>query len=202
MNGSTGGTVIRAVPRDRIGWATADRVLCTALVTLSRDDAPPDATAAAVRSWSLLSGPLRAAQARPGYPPGPCPDLCLVAVHPADIEPIGRLARELGRCLLPGARPTTARTLLRAASAAATGPCGLVVELARMHGVLDLDHGQDAELLYALAGVRTTGATILAAHDRVAGRVAAMWAAGEPDPGPVPADGLPGSGYGRHTGPR
>lgn len=201
MSGSTGGTVIRALPRDPGGWATVDRVLCAALVSLSRDAAPPDATVAAVRAWCRLSGVLRSAQARPGYRPGPCPDLCLVALHPADVEPIGRLARELGRCLLPGACTGTARALLRAASAAATGPCGLVVELARVHGLLDLDHGQDGELLYVLAGVRTEGAGTLAAHDRVAERVAAMWSAGEPDPGPAPADDLPGTGHRRGAGP-
>ncbi|BBG03200.1 MULTISPECIES: hypothetical protein [Pseudonocardia] len=202
MSGSTGGTVIRAVPRDPGGWARVDRVLCTALGALSRDATPPGATAAAARAWCRLSGVLCAAQARPGHPPGPCPDLCLVAVHPADVEPLGRLARELGRCLLPGAATTTTGALARAAGAAGTGPCGLVLELARVHGLLDLDHGRDAELLYTLAGVRTTGAATLAAHDRVAGRVAAMWAAGDPDPGPVPANGPPRPGNGRGAGPR
>ncbi|MEV1293751.1 hypothetical protein [Pseudonocardia sp. NPDC049635] len=202
MSGSTSGTVIRAVPRDRAGWARADRVVCAALVALSRDPAPPDATAAAVRAWCRLSGVLRSAQARPAYEPGPCPDLCLVAVHPSDVEPLGRLAHELGRCMLPGTRADTAPALLRAADAAGVGPCELVVELARMHGLLDLDHGQEAELLYTLAGVRTAGTATLAAHDRIARRVAVMWSAGATDPGPVPADGLPGTGHGRHTGRR
>lgn len=51
-------------------------------------------------------------------------------------------------------------------------------ELARVHGVLYLDLGADGELLYAPAGVRTAGTTAAAAHDAVAARVGAMWAAG------------------------
>ncbi|WFG45283.1 hypothetical protein [Pseudonocardia alni] len=53
-----------------------------------------------------------------------------------------------------------------------------MLELARVHGVLDLDLGADGELLYALAGVRTTGTATAAAHEAVAARVGTMWAAG------------------------
>ncbi|MYW73947.1 hypothetical protein GTW08_17670, partial [Pseudonocardia sp. SID8383] len=38
--------------------------------------------------------------------------------------------------------------------------------------------GADGELLYALAGVRTTGTATAAAHEAVAARVGTMWAAG------------------------
>lgn len=179
MGDTTTGTVLRALPRDRVAWSRVDRTLSAALTALATDVHAPAAAGGALRAWRQLSGPLRAAQARPGYRPGPCPDLCLVAVSPADCDALGRLARALGRLLLPGAEPGPVAALDRAAGCARTTAGDLVVGLARAHGLLDLDHGPDGELLYALAGVRAAGPAVRAAHDRVTGRVATMWAAGE-----------------------
>ncbi|ALE78239.1 hypothetical protein HX744_08950 [Pseudonocardia sp. ICBG1122] len=175
MTGTATGTVVRAVPRDPGAWDRTDRRLGCALVSLARDADAPAGTADAVRGWRRMAGPLRAAQHRPGYGPGPCPDLCLVPVGPADVAALGLLAAALGARTLPGA---DGGPLRRAAAAAGTTAPALVLELARVHGVLDLDLGADGELLYALAGVRTTGTAAAAAHDAVAARVGTMWAAG------------------------
>ena len=53
----------------------------------------------------------------------------------------------------------------------------LVVDLACLHGLLDLDLGRDGDLLHLLSGVRTRAASVLAAHERVAVRVSRMWSA-------------------------
>ncbi|MEJ8279859.1 hypothetical protein [Pseudonocardia spirodelae] len=177
-------TVLRAVPRTPRAWAGVDRRVRTVLAVLARDPGAPVATPAAVRAWPRLAAPLRAAQRRPAYEPGPCPDLCLVAVLPDDVDALGGLAAALGALRLPGADDAPLR---RAAAATSATPAAVVQELARVHGVLDLDLGAEGELLYALAGVRvarTTGVAA-AAHDAVAARVGAMWAAGEPYAGPA-----------------
>lgn len=178
MAGATIGTVLRVLPRDPGAWAAVDLAVSTALVTLSGEPDVPPVVREAAPAWRRLSGPLREAQGRAAYPAGPCPDLCLAAVSPDDVEALGRLSRALGRATLPGAGPLRWAALARAAAAAGRTPGGLVVELARAHGLLDLDHGGDAEMLHVLAGVRTRRSTVREAHDRVAGRVAAMWAAG------------------------
>lgn len=178
MAGATIGTVLRVLPRDPAAWAAVDIVVSTALARLVREPDAPPVVREAVPAWLRLSGPLRAAQGRAAYPAGPCPDLCLAAVPPDAVEALGRLARALGRATLPGTGPVGGAALARAAATAGRTPSGLVVEVARAHGLLDLDHGGDAEMLHVLAGVRTRRAEVREAHDRVAERVAAMWAAG------------------------
>ncbi|MFP5020645.1 hypothetical protein [Pseudonocardia phyllosphaerae] len=179
-------TVIRAVPRDRDGWrVAADRV---AVLLAEACDAGLPATDAR-RAWHRLDAAVQDAQDRPGYPPGPCPDLCLVPVVPADLGPLAGAAALLGRGLLPAADPRIVVALARTSARCRTAPGTAVRELARAHGVLDLHLGTDGELLYALAGIaaRSPGMRVVAA--RVAGRVGPMWAAGGEHPhavGPAP----------------
>ncbi|TCK25145.1 hypothetical protein [Pseudonocardia endophytica] len=155
-------TVLRAVPRLGGSWDAVELDISVALVRLDSDALP---------AWWRVSAAVRAEQERPAHPGGPCPSLCLVTVHPSDVDALGRCARELGAALLPGRDASSLRD--------ATGgrPQELVAALARLHGVLDIDPGPDGDLLHVLAGIRTDAADARAAHARVAERVGRMWGA-------------------------
>lgn len=171
-------TVIRALPRLGPDWVRNVGLVSGLLLDLL-DEPPPDATPLrpALRAWARVAIALRAAQERPPVSGSPCPDLCLVAVSPDDVDTLGAAARALGRAMLAGCENGTAAALARAASAVDSTPVRLLVTLTRMHGVLDLDLGSDGELL---AGARAGGSDpkVDAARNRVADRVGRMWRAG------------------------
>ncbi|MET0189416.1 MAG: hypothetical protein ABW212_10475 [Pseudonocardia sediminis] len=179
-------TEIRAVPRLGADWVRASGAVSGLLLDLLHEPevaAPLRTVRPALRAWGRLATALRAAQRRFPTPGSPCPDLCLVAVSPADVDTLGVAARALGRAMIPGCERGTYAALTRAADAVDSTPQQLVVALARMHGVLDLDLGTDGELLHLLAGIRTrgTGGEVGAANRRVTERVTEMWRAGAPD---------------------
>ncbi|MEQ3554359.1 hypothetical protein WIS52_28165 [Pseudonocardia nematodicida] len=174
-------TVIRAVPRIGSAWTrTSGQLSALLLETLDEPSSGPLWIGRpALRAWGRVDTAVRAAQARSPYPPGPCPGLCLVPVRPDDVATLGAAAVVLGRGLLPGGEPRAAAVLGRAASGCGTGPADLVRDLARVHGVLDLDLAADGELLYVLAGVGTGGGRAADAGERATERVLTMWRAGE-----------------------
>lgn len=180
------GTVIRVLPRIGAGWTTpAGRISALLLEALEEPQPGPLwICRPALRAWGRIGARARAEQARPGYPAGPCPRLCLLPVDPDDLVALGAAAAALGAGLLPGADPRMAAVSARAAAGCGTDPVTPVRELARMHGTLDLDHGPDAELLYVLAGVAVDDEAVRAARDRIAVRVTTMWAAGADRPAP------------------
>lgn len=129
----------------------------------------------ALRAWGRLGAAIRSAD--------PCSGLGFVTVDATDVDVLGRAARELGASLLPGGRPDVAAALCRAAEAVGCGPDDLLVQLARIHGVLDLDLGADGEVLRLWGADGPVFVTppdeALAAHRRTAARVYRMWHGGE-----------------------
>lgn len=188
------GEVLRALPRLGVCdahvtgspgchppcWGAIEQGIAAPLLRLDADPLLPERSAVrdAVPAWWRVSALVRAEQERPVSDGSPCPDVCLVTVAPADVDAIGACARELGRALLPEADRDLVRAMQRAVPPGA-GPERLVVGLARLHGVLDLDHGQAGEVLHVLAGIRTSRPDLLATHRHVADRVGRMWSAGE-----------------------
>ncbi len=168
------GTVLRAVPRLGAAWDGLEHGISVPLIRLATTpDSPcPDGT---LEAWWRISAAVRAEQERPVHPGGPCPALCLVTVLPSDVDRLGRCARALGRTLLPGTPGGPA--LEQAVAGTGRSPADLVAGLARLHGVLDLDPGDDGTTLHVLAGVRTDAPGVWAAYHRVATRVGWMWAA-------------------------
>lgn len=99
------------------------------------------------------------------------PPLVFVRVRPEEVAAIGAAARRLARQLSPGRRTP-------AAPAATEALAVLVRDLALVHGLLDLDPGEDAEVLrhWGADGPLFTAppAVAIAAHPRLAARVHAL----------------------------
>ncbi len=131
----------------------------------------------AVQAWGRLSAAIRSA--------APYSGLGFLTVDADDVDVLGRAARALGASLLPGGHPDVASTLCRAAEAVGCDPDELLVQLARVHGVLDLDLGADGEML-RLWGADgpvfvTPPGEALVAHRRTAARIYRMWHGGDGD---------------------
>ncbi|MCW0214906.1 MAG: hypothetical protein OJJ54_16225 [Pseudonocardia sp.] len=191
-----GGGVRRAVPHGPAEWTRVCGMLSGFLADLAEADRDrgvlpaPLGGGVGVRAWGRLCAALTPARAAAS--PGSMwlqPRLAFVTVDPVDIAVLGAAARRLGRTRLPEPSLTpghawTGEAVRRAAQASSTTPPRVVVELARVHGVLDLDLGQDMAVLRRWGAdgpvlVRPPGAA-LAAHRRIAGRVHTMWVAGAP----------------------
>jgi hypothetical protein len=151
------------------------------------------ALGAAVRvAWAV--GPTQSSRARSLHPALPRlygpdgrsehPPLRFLEVDPVDLEVLGAAAALLGWALLPYADSgDLAMVLDDHARGCDTTATRLVTELARLHGLLDLEWTADVALLHAritaagAADVILTGAEELA-YQRTAERFAAMWDAG------------------------
>ncbi|GAA1855485.1 hypothetical protein GCM10009836_39460 [Pseudonocardia ailaonensis] len=138
--------LVRAVPGTPAEWTqVTGRVsgLLLAYADVERRGAElpaPLRQRAALRAWARVARPVRAAVGGAG-------PAALEEIPPADLRTLDATARLLGRHLCrmqtegPGATPVTA---VLAVEAAVYGvPAGeLVAQLARVHGVLDLDAGR------------------------------------------------------------
>ncbi|HEY0487304.1 MAG TPA: hypothetical protein VGD72_13745 [Mycobacteriales bacterium] len=122
---------------------------------------------------------------------GRCPrtPVRFVEVASADLDALGTAAVALGRSLLPGSGcGELAIMLAEHARSRDTTAGGLVTELARLHGLLDLAWTEDVELLHArIARDGTADVVVLtaaeeAAHQRTAMRFDVMWRAGALSP--------------------
>jgi hypothetical protein len=141
-----------------------------------------------MRAWGRLSTALDSARRTPNSAALRLqPWLEFVTVDLGDVAVLGATARRLGRGLLPApnlapARGGVTEALERAAGAGTTTPSALVVEFARVHGVLDLDLGESLETLRRWGADGPLFArppdSALAAHRRIAARVHTMWSAG------------------------
>ncbi|MCF7553479.1 hypothetical protein [Pseudonocardia sp. WMMC193] len=102
------------------------------------------------------------------------PPLVFVRVRPEDVAEIGAAGRRLGTALLPGRRAPAAPVATEALAV-------LVRDLALVHGLLDLDPGEDAEVLrhWGADGPLFTAPppVAVAAHHRLAARIHALWQA-------------------------
>jgi hypothetical protein len=137
--------VLRAVPGTVSEWVhAADQIswLLLALAIAEDKGRPmPDPLHAgrALRAWSRLKTPLLAAVR--AADPAPVPVAVLVPA--ADVDALGATARLLGRVLCEYRVHSTggeiALTLIHAARAQDTTLEGLVAQLARVHGVVDVD---------------------------------------------------------------
>lgn len=138
-------TVLRAVPGTSSEWVHAAEQISWLLLALAAAEneghAMPDPLHArrALRAWARLKATLLAAVR--AADPAPVPVAVLVPAAEADT--LGATARLLGRVLCEYRVHNTvgeiARTLLHAARAQDTTLEGLVAQLARVHGVLDVD---------------------------------------------------------------
>jgi hypothetical protein len=105
-------------------------------------------------------------------------------IDPEDLAALGAAAAVLGRVLLPGSGSgELAAVLADHARGCDTTPGALVVELARLHGLLDLAWTDDVELLHArIVGAGPVDVILTpaeeAAYRRTVERFDAMWAAG------------------------
>lgn len=139
------GTVLRAVPGTRSEWVhAADQIssLLLALAVAENKGHPmPDPLHAgrALRAWARVKAPLLAAVSAADPTPAPV----AVPVPAADADTLGATARLLGRVLceyrVHGTGGEIALTLIHAARAQATTLEALVAQLARVHGVVDVD---------------------------------------------------------------
>jgi hypothetical protein len=142
----------------RIAWAVA-----------------PTQSTARMRTLPRLFG----SDGRTAYVP-----LRFVDVDPVDLEVLGDAAAALGRSLLPGSGSGDVAALLdQHARGHDTTAGALVVQLARLHGLLDLAWTEDVELLHARLTVESAVDVVLtrpeeAAYWRTAERFDAMWAPG------------------------
>jgi hypothetical protein len=115
---------------------------------------------------------------RPAVAPSPpgvrwlSPRLLFVRVDPEDVAVLGATARGLGARLLP----------CPSAPVGVDALSTLVWDLALVHGLLDLDPGEDAEILryWGADGplLATPPPVAVAAHHRLAARVHTLWDAG------------------------
>jgi hypothetical protein len=105
-------------------------------------------------------------------------------VDAADLAVLGAAAAVLGGALLPGAADgQLAGVLTDHARGCDTTAGSLVVQLARLHGLLDLPWTDDVQLLHARIAAAGTVDVVLtqtedAAYRRTVERFDAMWAAG------------------------
>jgi hypothetical protein len=117
------------------------------------------------------------------------PRLVFVTVAAADVALLGEAAHTLGAGLLPtattgaqAAAPASDRPVLDRADT--TALAAVVWAMALVHGLLDLDLGEDVEVLryWGADGPLFTAPppVALAAHRRVAARVYALWTVGRP----------------------
>jgi hypothetical protein len=104
-------------------------------------------------------------------------------VDPVDLDVLGASAAALGRSMLPGSRSGDLAVLLdQHARGRDTTAGALVVQVARLHGLLDLAWTDDVELLHTR--ITADGADVVLtqleeeAYWRTAERFDAMWAAG------------------------
>jgi hypothetical protein len=110
--------------------------------------------------------------------------LRFVELDPTDLEVLGAAASSLGRCLLPGAGMEELGAVLEQHAAARDTTVGaLVFQLARLHGLLDLEWTDDVDMLHTRISAAGSSDVVLtsaeeAAYQRTAGRFDAMWAAG------------------------
>jgi hypothetical protein len=137
--------VLRAVPGTGPEWTRVADQISSLLVALATAEnaghTMPDPLRAgrALRAWARLEAPLLAAVR--AATPVPVPVAVLVPISDADT--LGATARLLGRVLCEYRVHSTggeiARTLLHTARAQDTTLELLVAQLARVHGVLDID---------------------------------------------------------------
>jgi hypothetical protein len=105
-------------------------------------------------------------------------------VDPQDLAVLGVSAAVFGRALLPGSgQGELAAVLTDHARGCDTTPGALVVQLARLHGLLDLEWTDDVALLHARIASAGPVDVVLssaeeAAYRRTVERFDAMWAAG------------------------
>lgn len=139
----------------------------------------------ALRAWGRLQGVIDPAQrqtvaaaAQTVYPA-----LCFVTVAAADVAVFGAAARELGRSHSACGNQAVTLALARSATAVQRTPEQLIMQVARVHGVLDLDLGADGHILTEWGAdgpvFVTPPPVALAAHRRIASRVYTMWQAGQ-----------------------
>jgi hypothetical protein len=182
------------VPYDPAEWTRVCGVLSGLMLGVAEQErctgpvAPPLGGGAAMRAWGRLSAALASARRAPSSAALRLqPWLEFVTVDLGEVAVLGAAARQLGVGLLPApslapAPGAVTEALERAAGAGTTTPSKLVVEFARVHGVLDLDLGEDLLTLRRWGAdgplfVRPPGSA-LAAHRRISARVHAMWSAG------------------------
>jgi hypothetical protein len=105
-------------------------------------------------------------------------------VDAEDLAVLGAAAAVLGRALLPGSPDAPlAAVLADHARGCETTAGALIVQLARLHGLLDLEWTEDVELLHArIAAAGPVDVALAptedAAYRRTVERFDAMWAAG------------------------
>jgi hypothetical protein len=138
-------TVLRAVPGTAPEWTRAADQISSLLLTLAAAEnaghAMPEPLRAgrALRAWTRLEAPLLTAVRAAN----PVPVVVAVLVPVSDTDILGATARLLGRVLCEFRVHSTggeiARTLLHTARAQDTTLELLVAQLARVHGVLDVD---------------------------------------------------------------
>ena len=173
-----------------------------ALVHAAEEDdraqgADPDLPAAlagdrASRAATAIASAVRAGEhnrAQPYRPDGRYQLVPLAFVHldAGELHTMGAAVRALGASLLPGANPLVVQVLDDYASSSpgrSTGPEDLVVEAARLHGLLDLpwdDHvARLADALPAGVGDVTLSPALHDDYETVAGRVLRIWHHGDP----------------------
>lgn len=138
-------TVLRAVPGTSSEWVHAADQISGLLLALAAAEneghAIPDPLHAgrALGAWTRLKAPLLAAVRAAD----PAPEPVAVPVPAADADTLGATARLLGRVLCEYRVHSTggeiALTMINTARAQDTTLEGLVAQLARVHGVLDVD---------------------------------------------------------------
>jgi len=137
--------LMRSVPGTHAEWVhAADLIswLLLALAVAEKEGHPmpePLHGGRALRAWSRLKAPLLSAVHAADPAPGPV----AVLVPAADTDTLGATARLLGRTLCDYRVHSTggeiARALLHTARAQGTTLEALVAQLARVHGVLDVE---------------------------------------------------------------
>jgi hypothetical protein len=160
--------VRRAFPSVRDEWTTVAAHVSTMLLELIEQESdgdllpPPLAHRVALQAWGRIKTGVSAALDHSTRP------ICTVPVSPDDLAVLGAASRELGRSQLPGGNPAVAAALDRAARPLERSPQQLIMQLARVHGVLDLDD-------------RTTpdGTGPPPPTEPLALRIATMWHAGD-----------------------
>lgn len=175
------GIVRRALPR--IGGEWADVAGQVTAFLLDRAAEAPSTHLPALQAWDRLDAEVRPAQSRSSVRPGvPYADLVFVSVDVADIAAVKTAALDMAGQGSGYAAPVAEGA---GAGVVTLRPVGLAgrpqCELARVHGVLDLDLGRDGEILREWGAdgplfARPPGEA-LAAQRRIAARVYAIWKA-------------------------
>lgn len=195
--GTTATMVRRALPLLGRGWIEVAGQVSGLLLDITdqeitarwNDDAAampaPLAAGVALRAWGRLQAAIRPVQQGAADPAGRTlyPALGFVTVASGDVAVLGAAAARMGQSRGPGGHRGVADALERSAAATNRTCEQLIVQVARVHGVLDLDLGADGDIPVELGAdgrmfVAPPPATVVA-HRRIAGRVYTMWQAGQ-----------------------